>query len=137
MEVNQEPDIPKLWEVRICRPAFQDMHYLVLPRLEGRAELRRQIFKLQWWNYGDTQVCDLQVKPLPDSNRLFGLIVEEGYGFGSGWKVVFGIERKVLWIVGVLQIDEPVSGELLSILHARLNIAQERGSISAENPFGE
>lgn len=34
--------------VRICRPAFQDMHHLVVPRLAARAQLRRHAMKLRF-----------------------------------------------------------------------------------------
>lgn len=138
MEEMQPSELPPLWEVRISRPAFQDLHYLLLPRLAGRAQLRRHAMKLGWWKNGEREVFDLTVDPIPDS-QLHGLIVEEGYGFGDGWRVVFGAvpATSTVWVVAVLRLDEPVSTEMTSILKARYHIALERGRISRVNPLGE
>ncbi len=48
MEELQHTDLPPRQDVRICLPAFRDAH-VIFPRLSGRARLRRQVLKLQWW----------------------------------------------------------------------------------------
>jgi len=48
MEELQHTDLPPRQDVRICLSAFRDAH-VILPRLSGRAKLRRQALKLQWW----------------------------------------------------------------------------------------
>jgi hypothetical protein len=52
--------------VRICRPAFQDMHHLVMPRLAGRAQIRRHAMKLRFWTRGDVFVGDLDCFQIPN-----------------------------------------------------------------------
>lgn len=62
----ESPPAPR--RVRICRPAFQDMHHLVMPRLSARAELRRHAMKLRFWSRQDARVTDLDWFKIPSEN---------------------------------------------------------------------
>ena len=48
MEELQHTDLPPRQDVRICLSAFRDAQ-VISSRLSGRARLRRQALKLQWW----------------------------------------------------------------------------------------
>ena len=74
--------------VRICRPAFQDMHYLVMPRLSARAQLRRYLLNLRFWQRGDTIAGDLQCFQI-EHEELFFVQVTDGFGLSDGFHVVF------------------------------------------------
>ena len=123
-------------EVRICLSAFRDAH-VILPRLSGRARLRRQAFKLQWWCPGDTQVFDAEVCQIGETS-FWELVVEEGYGVSRGYRVIFcqAEPNGTVWILSIMTFDEPITETLVEIFQMRLNVVLERMNVSRENPFG-
>jgi len=132
----QPPEIPPRHEVRICLSAFRDAH-VILPRLAGRAQVRRQALKLQWWEAGDNQVFDTAVRRLGDT-LFWEMVVEEGYGIASGYRVIFAQAEPGcgIWILSVMTLNEPLTDFLIEILQMRLNVILERMHISHDNPFG-
>lgn len=124
------------WQVRICLAAFRDTH-VWLPRLIGRAQLRRHSMKLQWWEAELSAVFDVAQRRLPGTS-IWELIVEEGYGCGSGFRVVFApVEPDgVIWVLGVMSEYEPLTSVATEIFQARLNVVMERRHISRDNPLG-
>ena len=136
MEENQETELPVRWSVRISLSAFRDAR-AVIPRLAGRARLRRQAWKLQWWNSGDAEVLDVQCRPIPGV-PMWEVLVEEGYGFGHGFRVVFvPLEPDgTIWVLCIMKMGEPVTEAMKMIFQARLNAIVERKDVSMENPFG-
>ena len=82
----ETPDFPR--NVRICRPAFQDMHHLVMPRLTARAQLRRHAMKLRFWQSPDTKVADLDCFQIPNES-LFVIGLTEDFGLAEGFRIVF------------------------------------------------
>jgi hypothetical protein len=137
MTERQPQEIAVRWKVRICRAAFGDAHG-VLPRLVGRAELRRQAFKLEWWDESDEQLFDLSWKPVPNTPMRV-LAISDSYGFAAGFHVVFSpIEPdETLWVIAVMRSDEEMTDAMKRIFQARLNIILERKDISHDNPFGD
>lgn len=116
--------------VRICRPAFQDMQHLVMPRLTARAQLRRHAMKLRFWSRGDVRVADLDCFQL-DKEELFVLHVEDGFGLAAGFHVVFceipvADPSGTLCVLSVMRDDEPFSPVALNILRGRAVVAQVR-----------
>ena len=134
--IDLPPAIEPFQDVRIALSAFRDAQ-IVLPRLSGRACLRRHAFKLQWWREGDDRALDLPVEPL-GSTPFFGLVVDNGYGIASGYRIVFGRSEPegTVWVLSIMQTDEPFSDNLFEILHMRMNVVRERMHISHKNPFG-
>lgn len=123
-------------DVRICLSAFRDAH-VILPRLSGRARLRRQAFKLQWWSPGDTQVFDVDVHQIGEK-PFWELVVEEGYGVAKGYRVIFCQPEPngTIWILSIMMFDEPMTEILIEIFQMRLNVVLERMHVSNDNPFG-
>ncbi len=116
--------------IRICRPALQDMHHLVMPRLTARAQLRRHAMKLRFWPRGDSRVADLECFQL-EKEELFVLRIEDGFGLADGFHVVFceipvAEPSGMLCVLSVMRSDEPFSSVTLNILCGRAVIAQER-----------
>ncbi len=124
------------WKVRISLTAFRDAH-AVIPRLTGRAQLRRQALKLQWWNEEEPQVFDVVCESIPNT-PMWGLLVEDGYGFGNGFRVVFSpLEPdNTIWVLAIMRLDHPITDVMKMIFQARLNAVIERKDISHDNPFG-
>jgi len=129
-------EFPPRQDVRICLSAFRDAH-AILPRLSGRARLRRQALKLQWWIVDDSKVFDLEVRRIGHTS-FWELVVEEGYGVATGYRVIFGKADPcgTLWIVSVMTFDEPMAEILIEIFQMRLNVVLERMHVSRDNPFG-
>ncbi len=116
--------------VRICRPAFQDMHHLVMPRMSARAQLRRQAIKLKFWQQDDTRVADLDCTRIPDE-ALFVLELMDGYGLAEAFQIVFcdvpnPESSGTICVLAVLRADEPLTATSLEILRGRQRIANER-----------
>lgn len=116
--------------VRSCRPAFQDMHHLVMPRLAARAQLRRHAMKLRFWNRGDAHAADLDCMRIPNE-ELFVVTVTDGFGLADGFNVVF-CEVPIpepdgtLCVLSVMRIDERFSDAAIEILRCREVVARER-----------
>ena len=110
---------------------------MILPRLSGRARLRRQVLKLQWWNVDNSQVFDLEVRRIGETS-FWELVVEEGYGIAAGYRVIFGKAEPygTLWILSIMTFDEPMTEVLIEIFQMRLNVVLERMHVSRDNPFG-
>lgn len=118
------------WRVRICRPAFQDLRYLVMPRLAARAQFRRHAMKLRFWKRGDPRVADLECVQIPDSG-LFVAKLADGFGLAEGFNLVFREESNLhfggtLCVLCVMKTDEPISAAMLDILRGREVVARER-----------
>ena len=116
--------------VRICRPAFQDMHHLVLSRLVARAQLRRHAMKLGFWTRGDACVADLDCFQIPNE-ELFVVTVTDGFGLADGFHVVFCEEPipepgGTICVLSVMRADEALAGTALEILRCREVIARQR-----------
>ena len=115
--------------VRICRPAFQDMH-LLMPRLAARAQLRRHVMKLGFWLRGDAIVADLECFQIPNE-ELFVVQVTDGFGMAEGFQVVFCEVSMpeplgTICVLSVMRVGEPFSDATLNILRGREIIARER-----------
>src|SRR5262245_47795824 len=113
--------------LRICRPAFQDMHHLVMPRLAARAQIRRHAMKLRYWSRGDTLVADLSCIQIPNE-ELFVLSVTDGFGLANGFQIVFCEEpipepNGTICILSVMREDEPFSVATLEVLRGREIVA--------------
>ncbi len=136
MEDLQAPEIPPRQHVRSCLSAFRDAH-LILPRLSGRARLRRQALKLQWWESGDGHVFDVEVRRIGET-AFWELVVNEGYAVTAGYHVIFTQPEPThaIWILSVMTLNEPVTDFLIESLQMRLNVVLERMHISRDNPFG-
>jgi hypothetical protein len=116
--------------VRICRPAFQDMHHLVMPRMVARAQLRRHAMKLRFWQEGDTRVADLDCFQIP-GERLFAVTLSDGFGLADGFQVVFCEEpmpepEGTICVLSVMRVDEAFTTAALEILRGREVVARER-----------
>lgn len=88
MNSHGTENTPVLRKLRICRPAFQDMHHLVMPRLVGRAQIRRHAMKLKFWTRGAVCVGDLDCFQIPN-DELFVVTVTDGWGLADGFHFVF------------------------------------------------
>ena len=117
------------WQVRICRPAFQDFH-LIFPRYYARSVLNRQILKLRWWNPNEPQVVDLQWDLVPDT-ELRQLVIEPSGELTTGVKVIFlehtaYLSVRTLWVLGGTRVGEEL-GDLQKMLFiCRSMIVKER-----------
>ena len=130
MDLQEVEDRSDGRRVRICRPALQDMHHLVMPRLTARAQLRRHAMKLRFWTRGDACVADLECFQL-ENEDLFVLRIEDGFGLADGFHVVFcevpiADPSGTLCVLSVMRSDEPFSPVTLNILRGRAVIPQER-----------
>jgi hypothetical protein len=97
----------------------------------------RQALKLQWWNVGESQVFDLDVHRIGETS-FWGVVVEEGYGVATGYRVIFGKAEPydTLWILSIMTFDELITAILIEIFQMRLNVVLERMHVSRDNPFG-
>lgn len=126
-----QPDTTR--RIRICRPAFQDLHHLVMPRLAGRAQLRRQAIKLQFWQRTDTMVADLGCRRIA-GETLYALDLADGYGLADGFQIIFcevpnsGPDGTIC-VLAVMRADERLTATTLEILRGRERIARERLSV--------
>ncbi len=125
--------------VRICRPAFQDMHHLVAPRLVARAQLRRQMFKLQWWEPTDKALADVTCRRI-SGEAFYALQIDDGYGVADGFRVVFCEVKRpepegTICVLAVLRSDELLTEATRSILRARERIAHERVCVVHDDFF--
>jgi len=116
--------------VRICRPAFQDMHHLVMPRLTARAQLRRHAIKLRFWRQTESRVADLNCFRIPDET-LFVLELEDGFGLANGFRIIFCEVPNpepdgTICVLAVIRADDPLTTTTLEILRGRGRIARER-----------
>lgn len=116
--------------VRICRPAFQDMHHLVMPRLTARAQLRRHALKLRFWQEGDTCVADLDCFQVSNEG-LFAVELADDFGLADGFRVVFcevpiPEPEGTICVLSVMRTDEPFTAAALAILRGRELVARER-----------
>ena len=116
--------------VRICRPAFQDMHHLVMPRMVARAQLRRHAMKLRYWHHADSLAGDLNCFRIPDET-LFVLDLSDGFGMADGFRVVFceGPNPEpdgTICVLAVMRSDESLTATTTEILRGRERIARER-----------
>lgn len=130
MNSHEADDTPTPRRVRICRPAFQDMHHLVVPRLAARAQLRRHAMKLRFWTRGEARVADLDCMQIPNE-ELFVVTVTDGFGLADGFHVVFCEEPipepdGTLCVLSVMRIEEPFSDAAIEILRSREVVARER-----------
>jgi hypothetical protein len=100
-------------------------------RLAARAELRRQVMKLRWWNPDGPLVLDVSWEPIPDTD--LGLLwLADGYGFVAGLKVVFFDfqpaipDDRAIWVLSLMRQDELMTPITRSILLGRRSIVTER-----------
>ncbi|MCA9035681.1 MAG: hypothetical protein KDA91_11155 [Planctomycetaceae bacterium] len=117
------------WQVRICRPAFQDFH-MIFSRYYARSVLNRQLLKLRWWNPDQPQVVDLQWDVVPDTG-LCQLVVEPSGVIRTGVRVIF-LEHSAdpaiptLWVLGGTRIDDELSDLQKMLFVCRSMIVKER-----------
>ena len=79
----------------------------------------------------------MSVCSIPDV-PMWELVVEEGYGFGDGFRVVFAVLEpdETIWVLSIMRLDEQITEPTKQKFQARLNVVMERKDISHENPFG-
>ncbi len=123
-----------LRRVRISRPAFQDMHHLVMPRLAARAQLRRHALKLRFRQTG-SPAADLNCFRIP-GETLFALELEDGFGLADGFRIIFCEVSNpepdgTICVLAVIRADEPLTVATLKVLRGRERIARERLSAGA------
>ncbi len=123
--------------VRIGRPAFQDLH-LLLPRLLGRAQLRRQAMKLRWWQRGDRSAGDVDCCSI--DSEFFELLVLDDYGLTDGLRIAFCEEPTpepdgTIWVLSVMRQGEPLSSAAMDIIRGRRAIVRERTDGWLPNDF--
>lgn len=116
--------------VRICRPAFQDVRHVVMPRLSARAQFRRHALKLAFWSPGMTSVADLECRSIPNES-MFEAIVTDGFGLAEGFRIIFceepdGEPEGKICVLSVMSMDEQFSPATREILRAREVIVRER-----------
>lgn len=127
--VMSEPIKEQEWQVRICRPAFQDFH-LIFPRYYARSVLNRHLLKLRWWNPNESQVVDLQWDLVPDTG-LCQLVIGPSGEITTGARVFFW-EHTVdpasptLWVLGGTRRDEDLSDLHKVLFTGRSTIIKER-----------
>ena len=117
------------WQVRICRPAFQDFKR-IFPRYYARSVLNRQLLKLRWWNPSESMVSDLAWNRIPDS-ELCELLVDQGGELSIGVRVLFFEHSPdsmvpTVWVLGGLRIDEQVDELQRQVYSSRSVIVRER-----------
>lgn len=106
------------------------MHHLVMPRLVGRAQIRRHAMKLRFWTRGAVSVGDPDCFQIPNE-ELFVVTVTDGWGLADGFHVVFCEESApepygTICVLSVMRTDEPLSKAAIEILRGRAVIARER-----------
>lgn len=112
--------------VRICLPAFDACHR-IYPSIATRAELRRQVMKLQWWNPDERLVVDVLWMSLPRPD-LYALQLGEEYGVN----VIFydyqspDIEDYALWVLAVIPDNERMTDTRYAILEGLKVLVDER-----------
>ena len=116
--------------VRICRPAFQDVRHIVMPRLAARAQFRRHALKLAAWSPGVTLVADLECRKIPNE-AMFEAFVTDGFGLADGYRIVFceepdGEPDAKICVLSVMRSDEELSPATFEILRAREAVVRER-----------
>lgn len=127
---DTEKEIPVGRRVRICRPAFQDMHHVVMPRLSARAQFRRHVLKLAFWSREVTRIADLECRQIPNE-RMFEALVTDGFGLADGFRIIFCEEPEgelngKICVLSVMRSDEVFSPATVEILRAREVVARER-----------
>jgi hypothetical protein len=125
-----EKDSPVGRRVRICRPAFQDVRHVVMPRLSARAQFRRHALKLAFWSSAATRVADLDCRRIPNE-RMFEALVTDGFGLADGFRIIFCEEPDrepdgLICILSVMRTEEAFSSATFEILRAREVVARER-----------
>jgi hypothetical protein len=123
-------DSPLGRPLRICRPAFQDVRHVVMPRLSARAQFRRHAIKLAFWSPGLTRVADLDCRPIPNES-WFEALVTDGFGLADGFRIIFCEEPErepdgKICVLSVMRTDEALSAATVEILRAREAIVRER-----------
>ncbi len=120
------------WNLRICRPAFQDLQR-ILPRYYARSETIRQMLKLRWWNPDEKCVLDLNWNRIRDTN-LCELIVDDGYGIVSDLRIVFyefsppNTADRAIWILGALAGEDTFDETTKEIYIGRSLIVNQRAT---------
>jgi hypothetical protein len=128
--VMTRPILPESgWQIRICRPAFQDFQR-IWRRYYARSVLIRHLLKLRWWDLEDPLLVDLRWNFVRDSNLVEMLVEEEGELY-PGMRVLFcdhspNPSEPTLWVLGGLRIDEEFGDLQRTIYSARRLIVQER-----------
>ena len=117
------------WQVRICRPAFQDFH-AIFPRYYARSVLNRHLQKLRWWNPDEPQVVDLNWS-CDDECGISHVFIDPGGELSTGVRVVFfehssDPQRPTLWILGGVKSDEEFSELKKVLFYGRSIIVKER-----------
>ena len=117
------------WQVRICRPAFQDFQR-IFRRYYSRSILLRHLLKLRWWDPEELLVIDLQWEFVPDTN-LVGLLLEQEGELNSGVRVLFcehspNPDVPTHWVLGAMRIDEEFGENQRTIYVGRSVIVRER-----------
>lgn len=133
MNSHEAHDAPASCRAWICRPTFQDMHHLVMPRLAARAQLRRHAMKLKFWARGQAHGADLDCIRIPneEGEERFVVTVTDGFGLADGFYVVF-CEEPIpeldgpLDVLPVMRTVEPFSTATLEILRSHEVVARER-----------
>lgn len=118
------------WQLRICRPAFQDFHCL-LPRYSVRSELNRQLHKLRWWNPDEPFIIDLPWTQLEHPNGLAELLVQLDDGVVDTVRVLFfeyspDPSVPTLWILGGMRADGAFDSFQHAIYSGRSTIVKAR-----------
>jgi hypothetical protein len=116
--------------VRICRPAFQDVRHVVMPRLSARAQFRRHALKLAFWRPGVTLIADLECRKIPNES-MFEAIVKDGFGLADGFRIIFceepdGEPEGKICVLSIMRLDEGFSPSTFEILRAREVVVRER-----------
>lgn len=125
-----KPILPDVgWQVRICRPAFQDFQR-IFRRYYARSILNRQLLKLRWWDSGLPSVIDLRWNSVPDTN-LMELLVEREGELSKSMRVLFfehssNPHEPTLWVLGGMEMDEDFGELQRTIYSGRSLIVQER-----------
>jgi hypothetical protein len=111
------------------------MHYLVMPRLVARVQLRRHAIKLRFWRQTDSRVADLNCFRIP-GETLFVLGLEDGFGLADGFQIIFCEVPNpepdgTICILAVIRADDPLTATTLEILRGRERIARERLAVNS------
>jgi len=128
--VMKRPILPDIgWQMRICRPAFQDFQR-IFQRYYARSILNRHLLKLRWWDPEESLVIDLRWNVVPGTN-LMELLVEREGEVSSGVRILFcehspNPSEPTLWVLGGLRIDEQFGELQRTIYSGRSLIVQER-----------
>ena len=101
-----------------------------MPRMAGRAQLRRHAMKLRYWRAGELFACDLSCVAVP-GEQFYELRVDEGFGLTDGFRIVFcdgpnPVPDGTICVLAVLRGNEPLTPTMLAILRGREQVARER-----------